>query len=279
MHAPPQAPQRRRRWLSAAASSGDGDGPQHERDQSEKQPPNQQEANKSSSSSSSSSGGGGGDGDDEPSGPRLALPPRVWRLLALLTQYGGVYGTAAVVIGWLTHVDPWGGLHWDAADVAFGLQLYAPLLLLDAALMLPDHSLPPGESLDAAAMLVGDASALGLSSPTTGAPRSGGGSSSSEGAAAAEDAGGLLLRLRLGLDLLQQLYTRANPTAGMNPAAEALVAVVASLADEMLYRSVGLTLLGLWMRCVMSACYVCPSSDCLDARQYAFATTAATAAC
>jgi hypothetical protein len=57
-----------------------------------------------------------------------------------------------------------------------------------------------------------------------------------------------LLRLRVSLGLLQQVYTRANPGIGLNPASEFVVVLVATLADEMLYRAVALTLLGLWIR-------------------------------
>lgn len=57
-----------------------------------------------------------------------------------------------------------------------------------------------------------------------------------------------LLQLRVSMGLLQQVYTRANPGIGLSPAAELLVVLVATLADEMLYRAVALTLLGLWLR-------------------------------
>jgi hypothetical protein len=52
----------------------------------------------------------------------------------------------------------------------------------------------------------------------------------------------------VALELLQQVYTRANPGIGLSPVAELGVVAVAVLADEMLYRAVGLTLLGLWVR-------------------------------
>ena len=33
-------------------------------------------------------------------------------LLALLVEFGGTFGTAAVVIGYFSHIDPFGGFHW-----------------------------------------------------------------------------------------------------------------------------------------------------------------------
>lgn len=69
-----------------------------------------------------------------------------------------------------------------------------------------------------------------------------------------------LLQLRVSMGLLQQVYTRANPGIGLSPAAELLVVLVATLADEMLYRAVALTLLGLWLRWVLWCC--CGLSAC-----------------
>jgi hypothetical protein len=57
-----------------------------------------------------------------------------------------------------------------------------------------------------------------------------------------------LLQARLTLELLQQFYTRINPGRSLHPAGELLVVGVSSLADEMLYRAVGLTLLARWVR-------------------------------
>jgi hypothetical protein len=174
-------------------------------------------------------------------------------------------GTAAVAIAWFTHIDPFGNLHWSSADVMLGLATFAPLLALDAILMLPDYAIGPEDSQEVAGMFFGDPEALrsmtagnigvaagatantelstdnnsSSSADSTATPASSSSSSSSPNP---------LLRVRVALELLQQVYTRANPGIGLSPAAELAVVVVAVLADEMLYRAVGLTLLGLWLR-------------------------------
>ncbi|KAG1677476.1 hypothetical protein FOA52_001932 [Chlamydomonas sp. UWO 241] len=68
------------------------------------------------------------------------------RLLELLVEYGGVFGTAAVAIGLLTNVDPFGGFHWDQSDIITGLLVFAPVLALDLVLTLPDFSSSPEEA-------------------------------------------------------------------------------------------------------------------------------------
>jgi hypothetical protein len=257
---------------------------------------------KSPKKPSSSSGGGSDPEDPPPSGPNL--PPQIRQLLALLTEFGGKLGTAAVLIAWLTNIDPFGNLHWDQADVQFGLLTFLPLMLFDASLMLPDYSISdPQEQRAVTGMFVGEPQILNMppkdtptpntsssSSGTAGDAVSTASSSSSsevsdaearrmadalEAAAASADPGAPivimqqqqqpdgqpgstttsssssldpLLRLRVSLGLLQQVYTRANPGIGLSPAAEAVVVLVATLADEMLYRAVALTLLGLWLR-------------------------------
>lgn len=39
-------------------------------------------------------------------------------------------GSAALALGYLLHVDPWGGLHWDTHDFFLGLQCSLPILAL-----------------------------------------------------------------------------------------------------------------------------------------------------
>jgi hypothetical protein len=242
-----------------------------------------------------------------PTGPNL--PPQLRQLLALLTEFGGKYGTAAVLVAWLTHIDPFGGLHWDAGAVTFGLVTFLPLMLFDAALMLPDYSIEdPEQQRAVTGMFLGTAPLLQAGGGSSKDGGNGGGrdggassntpadsaatSSSSEAgvseetlaaaAAAAAAAGapvaivqlspqeqsqpasaggagssaavGPLLRLRVALGLLQQVYTRANPGIGLSPLSELAVVLVATLADEMLYRAVGLTLLGLWLRWALVGC-------------------------
>lgn len=263
--------------------------------------------------SSSIKYGKGADQEPPPPPPGPSLPPQLRQLLALLTEFGGKLGTAAVVIAWFTHIDPFGDLHWDAAQVQFGLATFLPLMLFDAALMLPDYSISDlDEQRQVTGMFVGQPELLSGSTPPPPSSSSGEAagaagsedstansstSSSSDGASSSRDKtaaadaearrmadiiekaaagaspdaplvimqkqpqqaaadssssskGSLnpLLRLRVSMGLLQQVYTRANPGIGLSPAAELLVVLVATLADEMLYRAVALTLLGLWLR-------------------------------
>jgi hypothetical protein len=165
-------------------------------------------------------------------------------------------------------VDPFGNVHWSLADVLLGLATFAPLLVLDALLMLPDYSISPEESQEVAGMFFGDPEALrnmssgsinvtAITELDSSSSESGADLTAAAAAGAADSngsAGGSssspnpVLRLRVALELLQQVYTRANPGIGLSPVAELGVVAVAVLADEMLYRAVGLTLLGLWVR-------------------------------
>ena len=49
-------------------------------------------------------------------------------------------GTVAVAAAYFLHLDALGGMHWNAHDALLGLQCALPVLVLDAALMLPDYS-------------------------------------------------------------------------------------------------------------------------------------------
>lgn len=216
---------------------------------------------------------------EPPRGPRLG---QLQRLLLLLTNYGGIYGTAAVVIAWFTNTDPFGSLHWDLNNVLFGLKVFVPLLVLDAVLMLPDYSLNPEDSQAVSGLIFGSSEAINTlagvpsvskltnpisdppaaettdtssSSSSSGTPATDPGAtdatSSSSGGSSSDSSSSSLnlqLRLQMGLELLQQVYTKANPGITLSPVNEFVVVCVAALADEMLYRAVGLTLLGLWLR-------------------------------
>jgi hypothetical protein len=235
-----------------------------------------------------------------------------------------VYGTIACLVAYFTHLDPFGNLHWDTQDVLLGLQLFAPLLVLDALLMLPDYSLEqdeakavlgdltlspvttllPKEPSDTAptapsssssssstttssSKLEGPAEQVPASTTTTTTsssssspavapvtPPAAASATTSSDASDATTSGPQdpsptpasppttttttsssappppppLLQARLTLELLQQFYTRVNPGRSLHPAGELLVVGVASLADEMLYRAVALTLLARWVR-------------------------------
>ncbi|KAG2424027.1 hypothetical protein HXX76_014851 [Chlamydomonas incerta] len=85
-------------------------------------------------------GPGGPGGSSPPGGGVDGLRLRYW--LVLLVEYGGLYGTAAVVLSALTGLPAFGpgGVRWEAGDVALGLGLMAPALALDALVGLPDWS-------------------------------------------------------------------------------------------------------------------------------------------
>lgn len=185
---------------------------------------------------------------EPPKGPNIN--PQLQYLLLLLTEFGGIYGTAAVAIAWFTHVDPFGALHWDLNHILFGLKVFIPLIVLDAALMLPDYSLGPEDSQAVSGLIFGDPEAIKTLAgiPSDESEQQDEDSSSKNSSGSSSSTENLLLRLQMSLELLQQVYTKANPGIGLNPLNEFLVVCVASLADEMLYRAVGLTLLGLWVR-------------------------------
>jgi hypothetical protein len=154
-----------------------------------------------------------------------------------------------VAIAWFTHIDPFGNLHWSSADVLLGLATFAPLLALDALLMLPDYAIGPEDSQEVAGMFFGDPEALrNMSAGNISVAAGADAVSSEDSSSSSGSSANPLLRVRVALELLQQVYTRANPGIGLSPVAELAVVVVAVLADEMLYRAVGLTLLGLWVR-------------------------------
>ncbi|GBF89787.1 hypothetical protein Rsub_02957 [Raphidocelis subcapitata] len=214
--------------------------------QQEQQKP--QQAQKQPAKQPGGGGGGGGSGDgDAPSGGPPELPPQLRRLLVLLVEYGGVYGTAASLLGYFLHIDPFGNFHAAADDALLGLRLYAPLLLFDALVMVPDYA-PKEEQADAVnRIFFGPAAALRSALEKGGggadAPAAGGGA-----AAAPVPEPSPLLRAQLSLELLQSFQTRANPTMGLSVWSEGAVAAVAALADEMLYRAVALTFLAGWLK-------------------------------
>ncbi|BDA40622.1 hypothetical protein COCOBI_01-2750 [Coccomyxa sp. Obi] len=60
------------------------------------------------------------------------------RVIKTLTISPGLTGTLAILSGRLLNLDPFGSLRWERHDAYVGLLCILPLLLLDAALMLPD---------------------------------------------------------------------------------------------------------------------------------------------
>eukprot|EP00775_Hariotina_reticulata_P002596 gene2596-2898_t len=110
-------------------------------------------------------------------------------------------------------------------------KVFLPLMVLDGLLMLPDYSVGPQDSREVAELFLGSSDALtNWSGSVTPFPPEPSQASPPEPSKLPED------------------LPTANPGIGLSPAAELLVVCVASLADEMLYRAVALTLLGLWIR-------------------------------
>jgi hypothetical protein len=174
-------------------------------------------------------------------------------------------------------VDPFG--HFDLSkpeDLVLGMQLFLPVLLVDAAVLLPDYSVPPSRARSLSRLFPGaeadpeggEATSSSSSSSSAGdsQQQQGPGSATlgeaghaAEGSRAAEaafassssssgDGGGggggqqdlplaaTLDRVKATLDVLQRHFLRDNPTAGISPVAELSIICVSCLADEMLYR-------------------------------------------
>jgi hypothetical protein len=138
------------------------------------------------------------------------------RFLLQLVSYGGAKGTAAVVLAKVLGLDAFGG--FDAAAAAadggfgVGLALAAPLLVVDAVLMLPDWSAAPVDAPGAAA-----------AGPDPWAD------------------------FTEAANLYQRMKVATNAAIGMPAWQEGLVIVLAHLADEMLCRAVALTALSNWV--------------------------------
>lgn len=111
-------------------------------------------------------GGGKPSGNDDSGDPQPPSPPplspSLRRFVALLVEFGGVYGTIAVAVAAATGIDAFGNFHWDADHAQLGLALFTPIMLLDAAMLLPDYA-TTGAGADKASRLngPGDAAAAG----------------------------------------------------------------------------------------------------------------------
>ncbi len=251
---PPPPQQQRRRTLPTAPRAAPDGGPPTQSDKPKpKSPP-------LDGAKTPPVNGGDGDGSSGGGGPP-ELPPMTRRVLALLVEYGGLYGSAACILGYFLHIDPFGGLHWSAADALLGLQLYAPLLLFDALVMLPDYSAKEDQADQVSRMFFGAAAMTGATAATAAAAAGEGKAGAAEGKAvtgktiqldlkpeAPQQQPSPLLRLQVSLELLQSFQTRANPAAGLPLWQETAVGAIGSLADEMLYRAVALTFLAGWLK-------------------------------
>ena len=194
------------------------------------------------------------DPNQQPQLPLIILPPQIARLVSLLTEFGGIYGTVAVALAYFTHIDPFGNFHYDPNDILLALKMFIPIYIMDAIVMLPDYSLGPTDANAFTRMFVGDSILEDVTAAAPNAQSDGSTSNksktSSSSSSSSSSSNGSLLRLRVTLELVQQFYTRVNPGINLNPLAELLVATVATMAEEMLYRAVAVTLLGLWIRWV-----------------------------
>ncbi|KAG2482331.1 hypothetical protein HYH03_018740 [Edaphochlamys debaryana] len=201
-------------------------------------------------------------GPDPGQGPNPGRSVRLQYWLLLLVQYGGLYGTAAVIIAAIAHVDPFGGLHLDAHDIGLGLALMAPALVWDAVVGLPDWATRQEEAAAVVRLFVDPALLRDPSDADS--PAAGAGAQGAPEAAAAGSGPGRPApapspappsavwmagqRLRMALELMQETSVRNNPGIRLTPLQEGVVILVAVLADEMLYRATLLPLLGRWIR-------------------------------
>lgn len=201
---------------------------------------------------------------EPPPESRLSLELRL--LLALLVENGGVTGTVAVALAFLTNIDPFGSFSWNLADIQTGIMFALPLILLDAIYQIPDYSSPPSEMKSTMKLLLpptvlqrlqaeqAKLTAARRNAPdpeSTYEPVGGNVRISVEAISQApllSPIDGYLRKMKISLDLLQQFYSRNNPAIGSSVIAESLVILLACLADESLYRAVLLTLLSLWIR-------------------------------
>lgn len=140
-------------WRAGSSSAGKGVVVVHA--SNSPQPPTEEEPRTPTPPSSS---GDNGDGQPPPEDRRRARATDL--LLATLTMYetintslvtliisqclsaGGAVGSAALLLGVILNVDPFGGLHWDAHDALIGLACITPVMLADVAVMVPDYSAP-----------------------------------------------------------------------------------------------------------------------------------------
>ena len=232
------APVRRARVVARAARGGDGDadGEDGKADgEEEKQAP-----------------------DETPIVGRLRRPNGAWNLwgamsgnvFELLTLYGGITGTAAVVVGAAVNINPlqymdltggggaagsmlgsFGAGPGSSAggpleDAVVGIYAGFPVYVCDALLMLPPW---PRMATGAA--------------PNSGAARAGAGRGALEPYLSAMEAAAADVRQKLAYCQVRKL--QENPGRGLSLAGEMTVIACAHLADEMLHR--GLILVGLRM--------------------------------
>lgn len=86
------------------------------------------------------SDGGGGSNLSEGQQKQELLKVQFQLLGQLIVRYPALIGSLAVAAGYFLKIDALGNLHWNTHDALLGLQCALPIMVLDAALMLPDYS-------------------------------------------------------------------------------------------------------------------------------------------
>ena len=146
------------------------------------------------------------------------------QFLTALVSNGGLKGTLALLIAKLIGVDPFGNFHWSADDVALALVMQLPILLADAAVMLPDFK------------ELKQAAGAGAAGAGAGAPP----------AKPAEAP--LWDRMAEVAGRLQRKRVVFNPGLGMSLAQEGTTILVTQLAEEIAARAVLMGGLTGWAR-------------------------------
>ena len=136
-------------------------------------------------------------------------------LLNLLVLTGGVKGSLAVVLGYFAGINALGLIHPDVASTAHGLAFAAPVLFLDALVMVPrwDVSEAKEDALERGEVPLGK-----------------------------------IEKIQRALSKYQREEALSNPCRSMPAYQDAIVAATARLTDEMLERAVVLGFLGAWIR-------------------------------
>ncbi|MEW5298787.1 MAG: hypothetical protein WDW36_001870 [Sanguina aurantia] len=183
------------------------------------------------------------------SGRRRSPPTEM--VFAGLGAYTGLVGSAAIALAWGAHIDLFSSFRWEAADIQTALQYIIPLQALNAAILLPNYS---SWSLTDNT----DSSMAGLKMQLAAVKAR---SSALSGSTAAQRPSGStptpvlpvvspmnpLRTINDGMNLAQGHYISNNPTGNLSVGLEAVVAVLESLAGEMLYRGVFFVVFSRWV--------------------------------
>jgi hypothetical protein len=158
-------------------------------------------------------------GDEKPPEPspnddETESDANLLELLNLLVLTGGVKGSLAVVLGYFAGINALGLIHPDVASTAHGFAFAAPVLFLDALVMVPRWDVSEAKE---------DAIERG------------------------EVPLGKIEKIQRALSKYQREEALSNPCRSMPAYQDAIVAATARLTDEMLERAVVLGFLGAWI--------------------------------